>query len=164
MTAAQHPLTEAQRNQILDQAISTRIGTGGYVGTVSSTGQVSLRRTGPIVWRRGTTWAEIWYNTPMTHWAKATLNVMWCLFTCGLYLPFWFGWSFKAPNTGVLAVDEYGNQTWTLNKISAAQKIMRWVVFAVMVLWLIVVVHFVNEVNAPPHVAPLSPNGFGYGN
>ena len=110
-SSAQHgsrrPLSEAERNQILNQAIATRIGDSGYVGTVSSTGQVSLRRTGPIVWKRSTTWAEIWYNTPMTHWAKALLNVIWCLFTCGLYLPFWFGWSFKAPKIGVLAVDEY---------------------------------------------------------
>lgn len=164
MTAAQQPLTEAQRNQILDQAIMTRIGTGGYIGNVSSTGQVTLRRTGPIVWKRGTTWAEIWYNTPMTHWAKALLNTIWCLFTCGLYLPFWFGWSFKAPKTGVLSVDEYGNQAWTPNKISTNQKIMRWVVFAVMVWWLFTAIHYINQVNAPPRVAPLSPNGFGYGN
>jgi hypothetical protein len=165
--ADQHSLSDAERNQILDQAIAARLGGGGYVGSVDASGQVSLRRTGPVVWKRSRTWAEIWSTNPMTHWTGAAMNVMASLLTCGLFLPFWFWSSFKAPkNNGVLAVDEHGNQSWTPNGITSAQKIIRWVVFVVMLVWFSTALYVIGEINSPapptrPPVPPLSPNGFG---
>ena len=158
-TQQQQPLTEAERNHILNGAIASRIGGGGLVGTIdTSTGHVSLRRTGPIVRKRSTTWAEIWYSTPMTHWARFLLNVVYCLLTCGCFLPFWFVWSFKAPKTGVLSVDEYGNQAWTPSKVSAVQRVMCVALAVVTVWWLFKAVGFIDSFNQP---APPPPGHIG---
>lgn len=130
-------LSEAERNQILNTTIASLMAESGYRGTVNtSTGRVTLRRTGPAVTNRGSTWAEVEYQPPLTQPALIGLYVMFTMFTCGLFLPWWFYRTFKPPKVWTLSIDESGDQGWTQHEISQGQRILRWVLLVPIVAFL----------------------------
>jgi hypothetical protein len=127
-------LTEAERNQILNGAITAL--TGGVVVGTDAYGNPFARRTGPHIRRQGTTWAEIWYEGPWTHPGLILLHAILAVLTCGLYLPWWFYKTFKKPGVYTLAIDEYGNQSRTQATIGVAQRVQCVIVGIVMIWWL----------------------------
>jgi hypothetical protein len=139
MTTAQskpRKLSEPERSQILRDVVATKVTSqGGVFGQVSSSGMISMRRTGPFVREWGATSAEVAFGNWLTHPAVIVLNTMSSLFTCGLYLPWWFFRTFKKPPLSTLSIDEYGHEHWEQHAISQGQKILRVVLLVVMVLW-----------------------------
>lgn len=145
-------LSEPERSQILRQVVNVKInsqsGTDTTVettGSVFNTGQgfnpmratstVTSRSTGPRVLKWGDTWAIVGFGNWLTHPAKIGIDALFSVLTCGLYLPWWFYCTFKKPPLYTLAIDEYGRESWTQHEIPPGQRVLRWVVLGVLVVW-----------------------------
>jgi hypothetical protein len=127
-------LTEAERNQILDLALASRIRTViVYTGGRISGG-------GPQV-RRSTTSAEIMYATPMTHPGVIVIDIFLTILFCGLYLPVWLYRTFRKPNVYTLSIDEYGNQHYWQDDVTQGQRVLRYVLMVPIVAFVVACSH-----------------------
>ncbi|OCB31421.1 hypothetical protein A5675_26510 [Mycobacterium malmoense] len=147
-------LSEVERSQILRQVIDTKVNsqagtiteihttgsvlnTGGFSSPMSATSTVTSRRTGPRVLTWGNTWAIVGFGNWLTHPAVIALGALLSIFTCGLYLPWWFYRTFKKPPLYTLVIDEYGRESWTQHEIPRGQRVLRWVLLGVLIVWAI---------------------------
>jgi hypothetical protein len=63
--------------------------------------------------------------------------------------------TFKKPRIHTVVVDEYGNYTWTQIEIPQVQKVERYILLAVMVIWSLMAFRFlalIGEAQDSPHV------------
>jgi hypothetical protein len=135
VTAAQRPLTEHERSNILNGVLKEELNkTVAYTGSTSGNFTV-LRPWHPTLRKRGTTWAEVareaWLWDPKIIFVYSLFTFV----TCGLYGWFWLYQTFKKPKIYTVVVDEYGNYRWTQNPIPRVQKVERYILLAVMALF-----------------------------
>lgn len=146
MTAAQRPLTEHERSNILNRVLNEKLNTPTTTHTVPGPGgnRVWVPYGYPRLRKRGTTWAEVGHDKwPIWHPRKIFAFSMMTLLTCGLWGFFWLYQTFKKPAIYTVVVDEYGNYRWTQNPIPRVQKVERYILLAVMgffALWVIGVI------------------------
>lgn len=129
-------LSEAERNEILRSVVYSKVTSQQrQYGHYDAWGTFQFQRwTGPGVLAWGDTWAEVFTGNWTTHGAVIVRDLVFTTLTCGLYLPFWFFRTFKKPPLYRISIDEYGYESWTQHDVSQGQKVVRWVLLAVMVL------------------------------
>ncbi|MFI5506860.1 hypothetical protein ACIA48_05270 [Mycobacterium sp. NPDC051804] len=146
-------LSEAERSHILASEIASL--PGGLYGTVDHvSGNISIRNSGPVVTKRGRTWAEVTYDTPLTHPAYIMLQILFSVLTCGLYIPWWFYKTFKRPGVWTLSIDEDGAADWTQHEITGGQRVQRYLLLAVLIaflaFWVVGIVGYLAGVEVDP--------------
>lgn len=128
-------LSEAERTQILDNALTSR------VRPVITIWDGRVRSSGPRISRSNTS-AEIEWVTPVTHPAVIVMDAMLSVITCGLFGLYWFAKTLRKPQVQTVYIDEYGNQVWDNKEISPAQRVLSVVVGIALLIWFISVIHW----------------------
>jgi hypothetical protein len=124
----QRRLSEAERNQILDAAITSRV-----------------RGSGTLVSRSATS-AQITWRAEVTDPRYIMLCTILSVCSCGLFILYWFPITLRRPGVSTVFVDEYGNQRWDQKEISPAQRVLSVIVFIPI---LIVIIVFIAALVSP---------------
>ncbi|BBZ43692.1 hypothetical protein MPRM_09730 [Mycobacterium parmense] len=155
-----------ERERLLSEELDRLTRPTSFLGSVGAGGLVTLSARGPKVVERGRFKGVVStgpdYNLVVANLAALVLT---CI-SCGLYLPFWWWALRKKPPVYTVSVDRQGEISSVQHEITQRQRIIKWVVMALLVAYVCTVLYIIGEVNspAPPQhapVPPLSPNGFG---
>jgi hypothetical protein len=147
---APHVLAEYERTQILRQVVAAKVHSQTSVEFQSTgvSGTWSTRHTFPAVREWGTTWAEVAWANWVTNPSIIVANVVYTLFSCGLYLPWWFVRTLKKPPLSRVSIDEYGRESWMPHRIGIGQRVLTGVIFILILWWLGTVPQFLTSLGA----------------
>jgi hypothetical protein len=122
-------VSEAERNQILDNALASRAR-----GVISVSNGRFLGWSGPRIRRLSASSAEVMWGARATHPAKILLDLIFSFITCGIWLFVWFIATLRRPKIQTVTIDEYGNQLWRNVKISPLQRVLS-IAVGIAILW-----------------------------
>jgi hypothetical protein len=88
---------------------------------------------------------------PVTHPGMFLVHTILSVFTCGLFLLYWFPLTLRKPKIDTVTIDEHGNQLWANKGISPAQRVVSVVVGIAILWWLIQIGHFYEAAHQPNH-------------